>query len=228
LKSGKFGIRTRLILSPETSTLMKLPGLLCAIHRDGRAFWRSKTDTQSGQVTVTLSESGRRATIRVEPDQTSAALTLRTADGAQMSFTKLLHGWCVTAVEDRNGNYISVVSDWRGDIQNVTDTLGRTIYFKYDSNANLISITQSWSGQSQPHTWVTFGWDNKTVSSSFSSRVVGTFNGESIPVVSQIALDDGSRYNFEYSGAMQVNKIHRYTFDPSINDYGERTYMAWS
>ena len=155
------------------------------------------------------------------------SLTVLTTDGTKLTFASFLQAWSATGIEDRNGNLISIDNDWRGDIQNVTDTLGRTIHFGYDNNANLTSITQSWAGESQPHTWATFGWDTKSMSASFTSEVVGMSDNESMPVLTQIALDDGARYNFEYENTLQVKKIHLYTFDPSINDYGERTYTAY-
>jgi hypothetical protein len=43
--------------------------------------------------------------------------------------------------------------------------------------------------------------------------VVGAVNGTTIPVLSQVALDDGSRYTFEYASSAQVNLIKSFRSD---------------
>jgi YD repeat-containing protein len=146
----------------------------------------------------------------------SGSLLLRTTDGMQMSYAPLGDGWRAATVEDRNGNYINVSYDWRGDITNMTDTLGRVVTFNYDTNANLSTITQTWqvNGVAQAHTWASFGWGTQPLQQDFSSiAAVGTYSGEVVPVLTQVGLDDGTRYNFEYTGAGQVRAIRRYTSD---------------
>jgi len=76
-------------------------------------------------------------------------LLLRTTDGTQISYGWFEYEWRATQIKDRNGNFVTINNDWRGDIQTITDTLGRVITFNYDGNANLLSITQSWSNH--PH-----------------------------------------------------------------------------
>jgi YD repeat-containing protein len=145
----------------------------------------------------------------------SSSLLVRSTDGTQMSYAPLGDGWRATAIEDRNGNLINVSYDWRGDITNVTDTLGRVITFNYDTNANLSTIMQSWQGNSaaQPHKWARFDWNNVTLQPSFALSAVGTYGGETIPVLEQVWLDDDTHYSFEYTGAGQVNVIRRYSSD---------------
>ena len=70
------------------------------------------------------------------------SLRVRSTDGTQISYSGFANGWQATQVKDRNGNVISITNDWRGDIQYLSDTLGRTINFDYDANSNLISIKQ--------------------------------------------------------------------------------------
>jgi YD repeat-containing protein len=144
------------------------------------------------------------------------SLLVRSTDGTAMSYVKLQDEWRCTQIEDRNGNYLTIVNDWRGDIQNITDTLGRVLTFNYDGNANLISITQIWAGQT--HAWATFGWSNLSMQPGLSS-IVGTHSGEVIPVLTQVGLDDGSRYTFEYNANGQVNLIRRYTSDNVPRSY---------
>jgi hypothetical protein len=57
-----------------------------------------------------------------------SSLLVRSIDGTQISYSAYANGWRATQVKDRNGNYLTISNDWRGDIQNITDTLGRVIY----------------------------------------------------------------------------------------------------
>jgi YD repeat-containing protein len=147
----------------------------------------------------------------------SGGLLLRTTDGTQITYSPSVDSeWRATGIEDRNGNVMSVSYMWWGDVLSVSDTLGRTVTFNYDANENLQTITQNWTvnGQTQTHTWATFGWGTKVLQPGFSSvAAVGTYAGETIPVMTQVGLDDGTRYNFEYTSAGQVNVIHRYSSD---------------
>lgn len=140
---------------------------------------------------------------------------LRTADGTQMSFSGSAGGWRATLIEDSNGNYLSVNYDWRGDIANVTDTLGRVITFNYDANANLEKITQTWqvNGAPQTHTWARFGWGTQALQLGFGLSVVGTYSGEGIPVLAEVRFDDDTRYTFEHNASGQVRVIRRFSSD---------------
>jgi YD repeat-containing protein len=143
------------------------------------------------------------------------SLLLRTTDGTQMSYGRFGSDWHCTQIEDRNGNLIQAGYNSFGDLTNVTDTLGRVLTFNYDGNGNLQSITQPWTvnGSSQTHTWATFGWGTQQIQPAFSSSLslVGIYSGETIPVLTQVGLADGSHYNFEYNNNGQVNGIRRYT-----------------
>lgn len=150
-------------------------------------------------------------------------LLLRTTDGASMTYSWTgVNEFRCTAIQDRNGNYMLVSYDWRGDIQNVTDTLGRLITFNYDTNANLNSITQSWNGQT--HTWASFGWDNLTMQPTVSG-VVGTHGGEVMPVLKMVAFHDGTYTKFLYNGNGQVERITQYASDSNpATDNHARNY----
>jgi len=158
-----------------------------------------------------------------------STLLVRATDGTQMTYQRFENEWKVTQIKDRNGNYMSVSYNAQGtsgqyDIHTITDTLNRTITFIYDGYNNVTSITQTWSGTT--HTWATFSWgSNLTMDTTgFTGiNVVGTHNGESIPVLRQVSLDDGSYYTFDYSGAAQVTTIHRYT-----SDNVQRAYTAYN
>ncbi|HKO18643.1 MAG TPA: PKD domain-containing protein, partial [Acidobacteriaceae bacterium] len=189
-------------------------------------------DAQAAKsVYVLVTSSGRRVALRqvgasntyeaadssyLQLTEGGGGLLLRSTDGTQVSYSSSNSGWRATLIEDRNGNFISVGYDWRGDITSVTDTLGRLITFNYDANANLSTITQGWQagGIQQTHTWASFGWGTATLQPAFSAvAVVGASAGEVIPVLSQVGLDDGSRYNFEYNASGQVKTVRRYSSD---------------
>ena len=150
-------------------------------------------------------------------------LLLRTTDGTSLTFTWLsINEYRCTAIEDRNGNLITANYDWRGDIQNVTDTLGRVITFNYDTYSNLNSITQTWNGQTPPHTWATFGWDSAYTIHPTLSGVSGTHDGDTFPVLNMVSFDDGSSYSFDYLGTGQVSTINR-----SASDGWHHSYTAY-
>jgi len=154
-------------------------------------------------------------------DNGNNTLTLRTTDGTQINYSRYASDWQATQIKDRNGNYLAIDNDWRGDIHTITDTLGRVIYFNNDGNGNLSSITQYTGGGW--HTWATFGWGSPHSMSVWNmSGVVGTYHGESIPVLRQVNLMDGSYYTFEYTGVGQVNIIRRYS-----SDNAQRSYMVY-
>ena len=141
-----------------------------------------------------------------------AVLRVHSTDGTRLSFTEVNGEYRCTEVKDRNGNYLTINNNALGQINTITDTLGRVITFSYDNYNNPISITQMWGGQ--PHTWATFGWDSHTMQSSFGSlRVVGTANNAVLPVLKQVGLPDTDRYEFEYTNAAQVSVIRRYRSD---------------
>ncbi|HEY0763242.1 MAG TPA: DUF4214 domain-containing protein [Pyrinomonadaceae bacterium] len=140
----------------------------------------------------------------------NGTLALRSTDGARLSFTYFNGEYHCTEIKDRNGNYISVNYNSLGQITNITDTLSRVINFNYDGDANLVSITQVWNGQ-PAHQWVSFGWSTRNMQSSFTAAaVVGTTNGALLPVVTQVALNDTSRFTFDYTNSLQVSVIRNY------------------
>ena len=140
----------------------------------------------------------------------SPSLLLRATDGTQLSFWEVDNEYRCRQVKDRNGNYLSIMDNGLGQITGVIDTLGRMITFNYDSNANLISITQAWNGQ-PAHQWVSFGWGTRTMQSSFTSGIViGTSNGKTLPVITQVALNDTSYFTFDYTNSLQLSVIRNY------------------
>jgi YD repeat-containing protein len=148
----------------------------------------------------------------------SGTLLLCGNDGTRMLYSQYASDWQATQVKDRNGNYLTIDNDWRGDIHTITDTLGRVLYFNNDGNGNLSSITQYTGSGWQ--TWASFGWGSpNTMSVSSMSGVVGTYQGEAVPVLRSVNLMDGSYHTFDYTGAGQVYVIRRYASDTSQQSY---------
>src|SRR5215212_1873774 len=139
-----------------------------------------------------------------------SGLLLRDTEGMQLALSDSNGEYRCTSIKDRNGNYLTINYDALGHITNIIDTLGRIINFNYDGNANLISITQAWNGQ-PAHQWVSFGWGTRTMQSSFSgAAVVGTANGDLLPVITQVGLNDTSYFTFDYTNSLQVSVVKKY------------------
>ncbi|MDX6610933.1 MAG: hypothetical protein QOD75_119 [Blastocatellia bacterium] len=140
-------------------------------------------------------------------------LVVRSIDGTQLNYTKLNNEWRCNQIKDRNGNYLTINYNWRGQITTVKDTLERQITFNYDGNSNLLSITQDWNGQT--HEWATFGWSTVQIQPGFSGNISGITYAGTIPVVTQIGLADHSYYKFIYSTSLtgQVSRITYYGSD---------------
>jgi YD repeat-containing protein len=157
--------------------------------------------------------------------ENGATLLVHSTDGTKLSFSEANGEYRCVEIKDRNGNYITVNYNTLGQITTITDTLSRVITFNYDVYHNLLSITQPWGAQT--HQWATFGWTSHTMHPSFSSlRVVGTADNAVLPLLMQVGLPDGTRYNFEYTNAAQVSVIRRYRADNSQPFYTVYQYES--
>ncbi len=150
---------------------------------------------------------------------TGVTYVARTPDGTQYQFSYLVGGYGLlcTKIQDRNGNYISITYA-NGKVTSMVDTLGRTINFNYDPvDGSLSSITQARAG-GVTYTWATFGYGNLAISTWWSGLSYLGPQG-SIPVLTQIGLSDGTRYNFDYTSWGQVWKIRRHAQDGHLLSY---------
>ncbi len=150
----------------------------------------------------------------------SAATThvVRTPDGTQYQFGFTVGGYGLncTRVQDRNGNYISI-NYANGKVSQMVDALARTVNFNYDPvDGRLSSITQNRGGT--VYTWATFGYGNLAINTWWSGLSYLGPQG-SIPVLTQIGLGDGTRYNFDYTSWGQVWKIRRHAQDNHLLSY---------
>jgi len=156
-------------------------------------------------------------------------LILRGTDGTRVSYASYPNEWCATKIRDRNGNYIAINNNAYGDIQTITDTLGRAVQFNYDTNANISSITQMWNGSW--HTLANFSWGaplTMDVTGFTGVSVVGTYTGEQLPVLRAVGLPDGSYYAFDYRIIGQVSMIRSYRSDNVQRNYTAYDYDTWS
>lgn len=169
-------------------------------------------------------------------DGGNGSMLLKKADGTQMAYWSINSEYRCTEIKDRNGNFITIKYDPingvsnLGRITSIIDTLGRPINFNYDTNFRLQSITQLRNGQS--HAWATFGYVNLSVQTNFEypcnpevafardgscqQLVVpeqGLPEDRNIVVLTQVGLDDGSRYTFDYTTWGQVFEIHQLAAD---------------
>ncbi|HXT63141.1 MAG TPA: hypothetical protein VN696_08905 [Pyrinomonadaceae bacterium] len=160
-------------------------------------------------------------------DNLNGTMTLRPMDGSQLRFETVGGGWRCTRITDRNGNYITVSYRSWGEIDQVTDTLGRVLTFNYDNNWNIQSITQTWAGQQQPHEWATFGWGTATIASNLFPGL-NNFgpNNTTIPVLTQVGLPDGSSYDFYYNSYGQVSTLARSASDGLHHSYTVYDYNS--
>jgi hypothetical protein len=150
----------------------------------------------------------------------NGSLLVRGADGTQMSYWSINSEYRCQEIKDRNGNFITIKYDPvngkanLGRITSIIDTLGRTINFNYDVKFRLQTITQMRNGQ--PHVWASFGYYALPVEVDFSDnegRLLGLPGNNMVSVLTQVGLDDGSRYAFDYTTWGQVYQIHHYAAD---------------
>ena len=184
-------------------------GARSGLRQIGNSFVYESTDSSHVQLTDNTSIDG--------------TVLLRPIDGNQLRFNAVGGGWRCTRITDGNGNFISTTYKSWGELETVTDTLGRMLTFHYDANSNIQSITQSWGGQT--HEWATFGWGTASIGNNFPGLNNLGPNSTSIPVLTQVGLPDGSRYNFEYNNSYgMVSKIRHHASDNRLRR--QTTYVA--
>jgi len=152
------------------------------------------------------------------------SLIVTGTDGTQMSYVWNSGAYRCMQIKDRNGNYISIVYDPYGNLQSVTDTLGRVVTVNYDQGYPS-SVTQTWkdnngAGADALHTYVTFAYTNIALNTNFSGlTIMGPTNGTSIKVLQKIAYADGSSTTFDYNAYAQVYKVSNNAADGHLLNY---------
>jgi hypothetical protein len=188
----------------------------------------SRVELRQNTSSPNLYESADSSYLQFDASQ----MILRTTDGTQLSYPIYKgEAYRCTQIKDRNGNFITVnyYNDDTGRISTITDTLARTVTFNYDSNLNLISITAQRNGQTQPWPVATFGYGTQTIQTNFNGLTSNIQNGTTIPVLTQVGLDDGHRYNFSYMTWGQVSRIDHYVQDNvNTNNWILLNYVSYN
>lgn len=144
-------------------------------------------------------------------DTTTTPFILRMSDGTQLSYELKGGEYQCTKIKDRNGNYITVNYTTGGKVDEVIDTLGRSIDFVYDANGWLTQIKQLWNSGAATQYWAKFEYTNVTIDTNFSSlAVIGPADSDQIKMLSKVTLPDDSHYDFSYTSWGQVWKITKF------------------
>jgi YD repeat-containing protein len=150
-------------------------------------------------------------------------ITVTATDGTQMFYAWKAGAYRCTKIQDRNGNYIEISSGEYGQLQSVTDTLGRVVTVNYDNQFYPISITQDWktnNGQgtgTTTHTYATFNYTYITVNPTFGSTILSVYGpqGGGTKVLQSVVNADLSSTRFDYNSFGQVHKVSTIAADAS-------------
>jgi YD repeat-containing protein len=145
---------------------------------------------------------------------------LRTANGTQLSYELKGGDLKCTKIKDRNGNYITVNYTTAGHIDEVIDTLGRSIDFVYDGNGRLTQIKQLWNAGSVTQYWARFTYANTTIDTNFPGLTIfGPADGNQLEMLSRVTLADDSYFQFSPTSWGQVWKITKFGSDNQPINY---------
>jgi YD repeat-containing protein len=160
-------------------------------------------------------------------EETDGTLTLRTTDGTRMSYQPQGGVYKCAQIKDKNGNFITAAYNDGGNLQTVTDTLGRVVNFGYDPYGYLDEITQTWhraveggAPVTETHRWAKFYYGDKVVRTNFAGLTsFGPANGQSIHALIKVKLADDSSFTFNYTTWGQVNQVAGYAADGRLLNY---------
>jgi len=213
--------------NPGGGFMLGLPFLRAALHTTRNAQNAYLLVLPSGQAVELIRRGGTTSSQVYESIdgsvlrlvvETSANQYLFFPDGTRLRFQ---YFQC-TEMRDRNGNLITATYDANGQLQKITDTLGREINFTYGPYFEISDITQSRKDENGNPVTVTlahFGYSDITINTNFASSS-SVPNGTVIPMLTSALLADGSLYKFEYTSYGQVKKISHYApqvANPSTN-----------
>src|ERR1041385_7745648 len=150
----------------------------------------------------------------------TTTMTLRSTDGAQLSYAWLGAEYNCTQIKDRQGNYITINYTQNGRLDTIVDTVARSIKFNYDASGALTSITQSWNqgtANQVTHNWASFSYTNTTIQTNFTG--LNVYGPASIKALTSVTLADGSHSDFSYTSWGQVWKVSGYAADNHLLGY---------
>jgi PKD repeat protein len=173
----------------------------------------------------------------IEGEQNGLLLIDRS--GTQMTYLLINGEFRCTSIKDSNGNFITIKYEplngvpSPGLVTSIVDTLQRTINFNYDAKLHLRDITQTRNGE--VHTFAIFVYDSRNLQTNFaepsgtgSTTVLGLPLDNTVAVLTQIGLDNGSRYKFDYNSWGQVNKVTHFAADSATDDSHPLSYVSYN
>ncbi len=177
----------------------------------------------------TVYESGDSSYLQLRENQ-DGTLTVLTTGGMKMAYWPEGGVYKCTKVEDSNGNLITVAYNASGNVEAVTDTLGRVLTFEYYGDGYLKWIKQTWNREvesggtiqtvTETHYWARFTYDDKAVRTNFAGLTVfGPSNGQTVHALQKVQLADDSAYTFDYTTWGQINKVTQLSPDGHALNY---------
>jgi len=157
---------------------------------------------------------------RLNIDPGTGNYVLTTADG-----TRYIYGTTLE-IKDRNGNLITAAYNQNGQIETITDTLGRQVIFEYGGYYELLKVKQWRSGVLR--VLAQFDYADHGLWFNFPGLFVDNVtNGQTIPVVYQVTMLDNSRYKFQYNSYGQVSKVERYAGLTFLRAWKQYNLPTW-
>jgi YD repeat-containing protein len=150
----------------------------------------------------------------------ATTMILRSTDGTQLSYALQGAEYKCAQIKDRNGNYITATYTVAGQINTITDTLGRAITFNY-ANGWLTDITQVWNpSPASPHYWARFEYEDKLIDTNFPGKTVyGPADQTYIKTLTKVKLADDSYFKFDYTSWGQAFKVSAYAPNNDLLNY---------
>jgi YD repeat-containing protein len=170
--------------------------------------------------TPTIYEAGDSSYLQLT-ENADGSLTLTAPGGTRMSYWPQGGAYKCTEVKDRNGNFITAEYNGYGNLEAITDTLGREINFGYHADGYLKEITQTWrrevegaSPLTETHRWARFYYEDRVVRTSFPGLAVfGPANGQTFRALTGVTLADDSSFAFDYTTWGQVYQVTNHAKD---------------
>jgi YD repeat-containing protein len=179
--------------------------------------------------TPTVYEAGDSSYLQLT-ENSDGSLTLVAPGGTRMRYWLLGGAYKCTEVKDRNGNLITASYNGYGNLETLTDTLGRVLTFGYHPDGYLKEITQTWHREvevgnttqtvTETHRWARFEYDDLAVRTNFPGLTVfGPTNGQTIHALKRVTLADNAYLTFDYTTWGQVNKVSSHAPDGGLLNY---------
>jgi hypothetical protein len=165
----------------------------------------------------TVYEAGDSSYLQLTEEQ-DGSLTLVAPGGTRMTYRFSGGVFKCTEIKDSNGNFITVAYTSYGNVDYVTDTLGRLVDFDYHTDGYLKDIKQTWHREvetqsgvqtvTETHRWAKFEYDDPEVRTNFPGmEVFGPTGGQTFHALKRVTLADDSYFVFNYTTWGQVYQV---------------------